>query len=48
LLRNTYCQRHGSDPLAYLRDVLAWLPAMTKQEDLEALTPGRWQPAFAR
>jgi len=39
------CQRHGKDPLAYLRDVLTRLPAMTNQDDLAALTPARWQPA---
>ncbi len=42
------CQRHGIEPLAYLRDVLARLPAMTNQDDLEALTPGRWQPVSSR
>ena len=39
------CQRHKKDPLAYLRDVLTRLPAMTNQYDLGALTPARWQPA---
>ena len=39
------CQRHGKDPLAYLRDVLARLPAMTNQDDLTPLTPAGWQPA---
>jgi transposase len=39
------CQRHGKDPLAYLRDVLRRLPAMTNQDDLAPLTPARWQPA---
>jgi transposase len=39
------CQRHGKDPLAYLRDVLTRLPAMTNQDDLAALTPARWRPA---
>lgn len=38
------CQRHGKDPLAYLRDVLSRLPAMTNQDDLSALTPANWQP----
>jgi hypothetical protein len=33
------CQRLGKDPLAYLRDVLTRLPAMTNQDDLAALTP---------
>jgi hypothetical protein len=42
------CQRHGIEPLAYLRDVLARLPAMTNQDDIEALTPGRWQPTAFR
>jgi transposase len=39
------CQRHGKDPLAYLRDVLTRLPSMTNQEDLTALTPAAWQSA---
>lgn len=39
------CQRHGKDPLAYLRDVLHRLPGMTNQDDLGALTPARWQPS---
>ena len=39
------CQRHGKDPLAYLRDVLTRLPAMTNQDDLAALTPARWLPS---
>lgn len=38
------CQRRGLDPLAYLRDVLARLPQMTIRDDLDALTPARWQP----
>lgn len=37
------CERHGKDPLAYLRDVLTRLPAMTNQDDLGALTPARWK-----
>ncbi len=39
------CQRRGIDPMAYLRDVLTRLPAMTNQDDLDALLPGRWKPA---
>jgi len=39
------CQRHGKDPLAYLRDVLRRLPTMTNQDDLTPLTPAVWQPA---
>ncbi len=38
------CQRHGKDPLAYLRDVLGRLPAMNNQDDLTPLTPAAWQP----
>jgi transposase len=38
------CQRHGVEPLAYLRDVLARLPTMTNRDDLDALTPGKWPP----
>jgi transposase len=37
------CQRHGKDPLAYLRDVLQRLPAMNNQDDLTPLTPSAWQ-----
>lgn len=39
------CQRHGKDPLVYLRDVLKRLPAMTNQDDLTPLTPSGWQPS---
>jgi len=39
------CQRHGRDPLAYLRNVLTRLPGMTNQDDLDALLPVNWQPA---
>ena len=39
------CQRHRKDPLAYLRDVLARIPAMTNQDDLTPLTPAGWQPS---
>jgi transposase len=39
------CQRHGKDPLAYLRDILTRLPAMTNRDDLAALTPARWRHA---
>lgn len=38
------CQRRGVEPLAYLRDVLARLPAMTTKDDLSALLPVNWQP----
>jgi transposase len=39
------CQRHGKDPLAYLKDVLTRLPAMTNRDDLSLLTPALWPPA---
>ena len=39
------CQRRGIDPFAYLKDVLARLPAMTNQDDLSVLTPAKWKPA---
>jgi transposase len=39
------CQRHGKDPLAYMKDILARLPRMTNRDDLRALTPRLWQPA---
>jgi hypothetical protein len=35
------CQRHGLDPFAYLRDVLARLPDQSP-ERLEELLPDRW------
>jgi transposase len=38
------CQRHGKDPLAYLKDILTRLPRMTNQDDLGPLTPANWQP----
>jgi transposase len=38
------CERHGKDPLAYLRDVLTRLPAMTNQDDISVLIPANWQP----
>jgi transposase len=38
------CRRHGKEPLAYLRDVLARLPAMSNQDDLTPLLPANWQP----
>ncbi len=39
------CQRHGKDPLAYLRDVIRRLPRMTTKNDLMPLTPAAWQQA---
>jgi hypothetical protein len=39
--------RRQIDALAYLRDVLSRLPAMTTADDLDALTPARWKPAPA-
>lgn len=39
------CERHGKDPLAYLRDVLTRIPSMTNQDDLTPLTPAGWQPS---
>ena len=39
------CQRHGKDPLAYLKDLLTRLPRMTNRDDLRPLTPRLWQPA---
>jgi transposase len=38
------CQRHRKDPLAYLKDLLTRLPAMTNQDDLRPLLPVNWQP----
>lgn len=42
------CQRHGADPLAYLRDVLTRLPGMTNQDDLSTLTPKKWAKSSAQ
>jgi transposase len=39
------CQRHGHDPLAYLRDVLTRLPGMTNRDNLDPLLPANWRPA---
>jgi hypothetical protein len=39
------CQRHGKDPLAYMKDVLTRLPAMSNQDDLAQLTPANWVPS---
>jgi transposase len=36
------CQRHGKDPLAYLRDVLTRLPRMNSRDDLTPLLPRHW------
>ncbi len=40
------CERHGKDPLAYLKDILTRLPRMTNQDDLGALTPENWKPTI--
>jgi hypothetical protein len=42
------CRRRGKDTLAYLRDVLARLPAMTNQDDLTLLLPANWTPPRGR
>ncbi|BET66126.1 hypothetical protein ASA1KI_10440 [Opitutales bacterium ASA1] len=41
------CERHGKDPLAYLRDVLPHLPAMSSQHDISVLTRAKRRPAGA-
>jgi transposase len=41
------CQRRGLDPHAYLKDVLARLPAMTNHDDLTPLLPAHWKPPGA-
>ena len=38
-------QRCGLDPHAYLKDVLARLPAMTTKDDLTPLLPAHWKAA---
>lgn len=38
------CQRHGKDPLAYLRHVLTVLPTLHPTADLKPLLPKNWQP----
>jgi transposase len=40
-------QRRGLDPHAYLKDVLARLPAMTNHADLTPLLPTHWKAAGA-
>jgi transposase len=42
------CKRHGKDPLAYLRDVLSRLPAMSNHDDLDPLLPSNWTPPTAK
>jgi hypothetical protein len=37
------CQRHGIDPLAYIKDVLTRLPNMTNQDPLSPLVPAYWK-----
>jgi len=37
------CQRHGKDPMAYMKDLIARLPRMTNRDDLRALTPRLWR-----
>lgn len=37
------CERHGKDPLAYLRDLLTRLPRLTNQDDLTSFLPANWQ-----
>lgn len=39
------CERHGKEPLAYLKDLLTRLPRMTTKDDLRPLLPVNWQPA---
>ena len=39
------CQRHGQDPLAYLRDILSRLPRMSNRDDLAPLLTCNWTPA---
>jgi len=40
-------QRCGHDPHAYLKDVLARLPALTTKDDLTPLLPAHWTPVIA-
>ena len=39
------CQRHGKDPLAFVKDIRTPLPSLTNQDDLRQLTPQRKQAA---
>ncbi|MEY2880722.1 MAG: hypothetical protein RLZZ15_3102, partial [Verrucomicrobiota bacterium] len=39
------CQRHGKDPMTYMKDILIRLPTMTNRDDLRVLTPRMWLPA---
>lgn len=36
------CQRHGVDPLSYLKDVLTRLPQMSNQDNMAELAPSNW------
>lgn len=38
------CQRHGHDPLVYLRDVLNRLPQRRPDADITDLLPANWRP----
>ncbi|WED66567.1 IS66 family transposase [Synoicihabitans lomoniglobus] len=38
------CQRHGHDPLIYLRDVLTRLPQRQPGADITDLLPANWKP----
>jgi len=38
------CQRHGHDPLAYLKDVLTRLPQRRADTDITDLLPANWKP----
>lgn len=38
------CQRHGHDPLVYLRDVLTRLPQRRPDADITDLLPVNWRP----
>jgi transposase len=38
------CERHGKDPVAYLKDLLTTLSCMTNQDNLNPLLPVNWQP----
>ncbi|MCC5022868.1 MAG: transposase domain-containing protein [Candidatus Synoicihabitans palmerolidicus] len=39
------CQRHGHDPLDYLRDVLTRLPQRLPGADISDLLPVNWKPS---
>lgn len=40
------CQRHGKDPVAYLRDVMRRLPTLTAKNELAPTKLAAWQSVY--